>query len=378
MSLALRKGSSTTGISKAGVGARSNALGYEVLLQEMLAKAGCDPDDPNPDVKRLACHMQLLKELHRNGAFGTLSGLMTMVLKEIMKSLYTEEIIADPLTSGASSSTSAMAHLPFFAMLAVKESQLGEIARQAEAIHIQEQRRDAQEEELRGEIRSLRDRERSLQATVTRLEYEVAKAKQIAESALEDTDLTRGKDQAAIKCLTQELNLARKEANAAMAENKMLQAREDVEKRMRGHFANANQGPGSEQGLETEVSSEIAVLIKQLLVLQNGRVDDFESRMDMAMAAAIPKPEQIQSIKSIFAQEMNALHFEVKELLAHQEGLGREVKLANTLPSMIEGYDKASDSEDEVVGKEDGAYAPKAPPKDHAMWEVFHLIAEGD
>jgi hypothetical protein len=45
---------------------------------------------------------------------------------------------------------------------------------------------------------------------------------------------------------------------------------------------------------------------------------------------------------------------------------------------MIEGYDKASDSEDEVVGKEDGAYAPKAPPNAHAMWEVFHLIAEGD
>ena len=377
MSLTLRKQASATGSSKSGAGGRANSLGYEVLLQEMLAKAGCDVSDPNPDIKRLACHMQLLQELHRNGAFGTLSGLMTMVLKEIVKSLYTDEVIADPLTvSGTGSSTNnAMARLPFFAALVIKESQLEEVVSQAEAIHHQVQGQAAVEEELRHQIRVLSERERSLNASVTRLEYEVAKSKNTVETTLEETELTRGKDQAAIKYLTEELNLARKEVNAAIAENKMLQAREDVEVRMRDHFSNDN--PDQEDPRHSDVSSEVAVLIKQLLVLQNGRVDDFESRMAIAMAAAIPSAEHISNIKSLFAQEMNALHFEVKELYAHQESL--ENKDGNLLDSIAKEFGQASSDDDAGdENKDQGGYEAKPHPGAHAMWQVFHLAVDGD
>lgn len=57
------------------------------------------------------------------------------------------------------------------------------------------------EQGLKDQLQACTERHQMLEATITKLEYEVAKAKDVARSTLEEMELTRGKDQSSIRLL---------------------------------------------------------------------------------------------------------------------------------------------------------------------------------
>lgn len=387
MALAVRKGSG------GGTG-RTGLVQYEVLLQEMLTKAGCDlsPDAPR-DVKRLACHMHLFEELHRGGAFGGLTGVINMVIKEVQKSLYSDEVIANPLLGGPGGNGN-MARLPFFATIHRMEQELGQIHAQAAGYQQQAANHTQVEQQLQEELQRERERAEELEGQLTRLEYEVAKARDRAASAMEEMEINHNKDRESIQYLEHQLKLAKEASKDTVDEIKMLRGREEVEVRMRSHFAGIEYEKAEETDSPRKVSmlEQSHVIITQLLTLQNGRIDDYENRLANAQNAAIPSHETPEQVKFYFAAEMNSLHKEIKDLQEYQQSTEkreldknlRKGPASDGQLSKVPEMRIPSTVEEETEGREgmtlDTQTTQTRMPASQAarMWHSFHVRSRGN
>jgi len=357
-------------------GKRAGTIQYEVLLQEILTKAGCDtsPEAP-PEVTRLACHMQLLQELQRAHSFGSLTGVMDAILAEIAKSLYTNEAIADPLAGVHPAARGGAARLPYFAALQRKQQEVAQL--EAHARHLQgviDGRSEADRRALE-ELQRASERRREMEGTIAKLEYQLAKAEDEAKRAVEEMEFNRSKDQASIQYLEQKLSLTKDALHEATEENKMMKSREEVEMRMREQFAAGAFDSGHGQSRESArlgQGDEAGRLIRQLLVLQNGRIEDFEARMASATSATIPSNDTVGELKRLFAAEMETVHEEIRNLYEH-----RKVEMASGSIYAEDKGDAEEDAEAEA-GCADSAEAPEGgsqPTHTGRLWQAYQIRA---
>eukprot|EP00873_Tetraselmis_striata_P014549 jgi/Tetstr1/434813/TSEL_023863.t1 len=386
MALAVRKAAAGGGQGRGG------SVQYEVLLQEMLTKAGCDlsPDAPR-DVRRLACHMHLFQELHKSGAFGGLTGLIAMVLNELQKSLYTDEVIANPLLGGPGGSSQGVSRLPFFAAIYRVEQEKAHMHAQVSEYDQRMEHFSEAEQQLRLELQTEQDRVEELQGMITRLEYELAKSRDRAQSAMDEMEINHTRDRESIQYLEHQLVLAQERSKDMVDENNMLRFREEVEVRMRTHFADIEHAKGETDGRSKQapLTEQTHTIVTQLLTLQNGRIDDFENRLANAENAAIPSHETPEQVKFYFAAEMNSLHREIKELKDYQQtSEKREHGRVMSLQTQAAGEEAALQPVGSVPGMNDfgGRTHVDAPesastlPASHTarMWHDFHVRAEGN
>mmetsp|Transcript_19972 Transcript_19972/g.65050 ORF Transcript_19972/g.65050 Transcript_19972/m.65050 type:complete len:712 (-) Transcript_19972:1961-4096(-) len=288
---------------------RSVGLSYEVQLAELLAKAGCAGGTSKPDEKRLECHMLLVKELLGSGAFGALNGVMEAVVKELTVSLYTEKLTAVP---GA-----GVERVPCFAELEDARREMKALKAHVALMQQQTEQAMATSEMALRELKGEGPAADRAAATIGHLEYQLERQRIDAEDFRERLDLEKKEHRKTLLTLEAEVSRWKQAAQDAQTESARLNGARLEQDSVRSAFAELQARAALGRLGKDGTGEEAAKLERQLLVLQNVRIDEYET--DRAKAGA----SEQHLLTKAFAHELTLLQRELEALQRHLRSGGK-------------------------------------------------------